>query len=367
MTPEQGHVIGKELNASYYEASVFTHYGVNEVFENVIRVALLARRQQRFWMTNLKHVQKPLLQEPFCPPRPHPPKIHVPLSDFEEQLLELLRSQLFSDAILLLGKTGFACHRVVLAAVSKTFFKLFTTDMTTNSDQYLLGSSLGLWGRSASDSSVASSVDTSSGTFNADTDQLINNSSKDADHCHNKLSNVQRASGKTALCSLSSNANELFNCNYLKRRASYHFLNDIPNVNSSKISLQKNLQHSLFQTISIEHYDNYDHNRPASLVQTLVTLAKIITPGALQQCLQFLYTGRIGYTEVPLPEVLDAAELLDITELQIIIKNLENSQTLDKQYFRENYRNEYLKKIKVCLKTLCIDQDTFAGRVQTPC
>lgn len=51
-----------ELGISYYETSVFTYFGVNEVFENAIRAALLARRQQRFWMTNLKKVQRPVLQ-----------------------------------------------------------------------------------------------------------------------------------------------------------------------------------------------------------------------------------------------------------------------------------------------------------------
>jgi hypothetical protein len=34
---------------------------VNEVFENAIHAALIARRQQRFWMTNLKKVQLPLV------------------------------------------------------------------------------------------------------------------------------------------------------------------------------------------------------------------------------------------------------------------------------------------------------------------
>lgn len=62
LTPEQGRLVGKEIGAPYYETSVLTHFGVSEVFENIIRAALLSRRQQRFWMTNLKHVQRPLLQ-----------------------------------------------------------------------------------------------------------------------------------------------------------------------------------------------------------------------------------------------------------------------------------------------------------------
>lgn len=60
--PDQARSIARELGLNYYETSVLTYYGVNEVFENAIRAALMGRRQQRFWMTNLKKVQRPLLQ-----------------------------------------------------------------------------------------------------------------------------------------------------------------------------------------------------------------------------------------------------------------------------------------------------------------
>ena len=60
--PDQARAVARELGVYYYETSVLTYYGVNEAFENAIRAALLARRHQRFWMTNLKKVQRPLLQ-----------------------------------------------------------------------------------------------------------------------------------------------------------------------------------------------------------------------------------------------------------------------------------------------------------------
>ena len=65
--PDQARAIAKELGVYYYETSVLTYYGVNEVFENAIRAALIARRQQRFWITNLKKVQRPLLQVCWTP------------------------------------------------------------------------------------------------------------------------------------------------------------------------------------------------------------------------------------------------------------------------------------------------------------
>lgn len=51
--PDEARAVAKELGIPYYETSVFTYFGVNEVFENAIRAALIARRQQRFWMTNV--------------------------------------------------------------------------------------------------------------------------------------------------------------------------------------------------------------------------------------------------------------------------------------------------------------------------
>lgn len=60
--PDEARSVARELGIYYYETSVFTYFGVNEVFENAIRAALIARRHQRFWITNLKRVQRPHLQ-----------------------------------------------------------------------------------------------------------------------------------------------------------------------------------------------------------------------------------------------------------------------------------------------------------------
>ncbi len=60
--PERGRAVAAELGLPYYETSVLTYFGVNQVFENAIRAALCARRHQRFWMTNLKKVLMPAVQ-----------------------------------------------------------------------------------------------------------------------------------------------------------------------------------------------------------------------------------------------------------------------------------------------------------------
>lgn len=73
--PDEARAVAKELGIPYYETSVLTYFGVNEVFENAIRAALINRRRERFWMTNLKRVQRPCLQAPFRPPKPTPPEV----------------------------------------------------------------------------------------------------------------------------------------------------------------------------------------------------------------------------------------------------------------------------------------------------
>ena len=53
--------MARDLGVDYFETSVLTYYGVDQMFENAIRAALIARRK-KFWMTNLKRVNRPMLQ-----------------------------------------------------------------------------------------------------------------------------------------------------------------------------------------------------------------------------------------------------------------------------------------------------------------
>ncbi len=63
VSPSCGRAAAIEMGLPYYEASVLTYFGVNEVFESAIRAALCARRQQRFWIYgHLKRVSGPQLQ-----------------------------------------------------------------------------------------------------------------------------------------------------------------------------------------------------------------------------------------------------------------------------------------------------------------
>jgi len=165
--PDQARAIASDLGLSYYETSVLTYYGVNAVFENAIRAALVSRRQQRFWLAGFKRVQRPLLQAPFCPPKPRYPDIYVTASTMNENLQTLYTRQAYTDVIFITGSVGFSAHRFYIAAAAPSLARLL---MMTNSD--ISCSDIGT--RSSSDCSMVSSVgDCSTGSSNDDTECLL--------------------------------------------------------------------------------------------------------------------------------------------------------------------------------------------------
>ncbi|XP_043866249.1 rho-related BTB domain-containing protein 1 isoform X2 [Drosophila mojavensis] len=273
--PDEARAVAKELGVSYYETSVFTYFGVNEVFENAIRSSLIARRQQRFWMTNLKKVQKPLLQAPFRPPKPPPPEVTVMVGHYRQDIYNMFLSQAYADLVLVVGGTKFAVHRFMLAAASSIFQRILNTELTD------------MGGRSSSESSMVSSTfgEATIADFNDDTEYLIRYESR-----------TQRM------------------WEHLKRRSSYQAL---PLVESKRSNdLNKELHHPVLLSLRQVQMEN---QRGVSSVQTIVTLSKVISPQALHQCLRFIYTGTIDKDCSNLQEIREAADLLELPQLTMLL------------------------------------------------
>ena len=357
LTPEQGRMIAKDIEAPYYETSVFTHYGVNEVFENVIRVALIARRQQRFWMTNLKHVRHSLIQKPFCPPKPSQIHLITPESQFEKQIIHLLQNQSYTDVILSIGKSGICAHKVILAASSTEFYKLFTMDLTSENDNLSNGIC-----RSVSDSSITSSSDNTIGNFNADTEQLISISSGSSDEKPpiNKL-NLLGASLNLTRNLLPSNI-DCSNGNFFKKRLSFHLEST---SNCFKSNVHKNISHPLFQLISIEYGDNimdFD-GRFVPPIQAVVSLSNI-TLETFQHVVKFIYSGRLNEQDInSFTELTEIAEVLNLRELLFLAKNLSNNKGSD-DYINQKHSNDYLMKFKLGLRRIWME-GLFSGMKNT--
>lgn len=276
--PDEARDVARELGVFYYETSVLTYYGVNEVFENAIRAALIARRQQRFWMTNLKKVQRPLLQAPFKPPPPSKPTVFVASSTYSEHLRQLWLSLSHTDVVLVVGSVGFSAHRFMLASSSRAFFWLFTLD---------------LMARCSSDSSMVSSL----GDFTDETECLVKSEQKQH-----------------------------------RRRASYQAL-----------PTGHDLEHPAFKSIKTVQQEG----------QVVVTLSKLITPGAMQQCLQFAYTGTVDRSQLNLQETRQAAEFLEIPQLLVL---LAKHPFVGPNHPNENYENHLKRR----LQDICLDQGLFA-------
>lgn len=126
ITPDMGRQVAREIGATYYETSVVTMWGVQHVFENAIRAALITRRHTRFWSSHLKGVQKPQLQPPYLPEKPDAPSVSVPSSMYKENLKGLLNSGMCSDVEFQVHGQAIKAHRVILCAAAPTFADLFS-------------------------------------------------------------------------------------------------------------------------------------------------------------------------------------------------------------------------------------------------
>ncbi|XP_055371909.1 rho-related BTB domain-containing protein 1 isoform X3 [Condylostylus longicornis] len=325
--PDEARAVAKELGIPYYETSVFTYFGVNEVFENAIRAALIARRQQRFWMTNLKKVQKPQLQAPFRPPKPPPPEIIVMPGTYRKDMYNMFLSQCYTDLILIVGSTKFAAHKFLLAANSPIFNRLLTTELSD------------LGGRSSSESSMVSSTfgEATTADFNDDTEYLIRSESKSARMWEQ-----------------------------LKRRSSYQAL---PLIESKRpADVYKDLNHPIFQNIRIVHVET---GRGTTTTQVVVTISKIITPQAMHQCLKFIYTGSIenefsqlqttpiGFLLMGLlsvfQEIKQAADFLELPQLTLLLSKPQNVLSQSE----ESIPNSTMS-IKEKIEKFCINQGNFS-------
>ena len=125
--PEIGRQTAREIGAyGYYETSIVTKFGVDDVFLNAIRAALVARRKSRPVLSSyLKRVQRPMLQEPYLPPKTQQPIAHVPNSKHLEEQASFYGDRELADVIFLAGSKQIYGHLFILVASSPVFAALF--------------------------------------------------------------------------------------------------------------------------------------------------------------------------------------------------------------------------------------------------
>ncbi|XP_034254976.1 rho-related BTB domain-containing protein 1 isoform X3 [Thrips palmi] len=314
--PDQARAIARELGVHYYETSVLSYYGVNEVFENAIRSALMARRQQRFWMTNLKKVQRPLLQAPFKPPKPPVPEIHISPSSYDNHMREMWIQQAHTDVIFVAGSVGFTAHRFMLASASPLLHRILMTDFSNELNT-----------RSSSESSMVSTFgEATQGDFNDDTEHLIRVDT-------GKPSRVWEQ---------------------LKRRSSCQILTCDSN---RRLDVSREMDHPAFLSIRVQQCEGLDHRgNPSSSLQTVITLSKLITPQAMNQVLQFMYTGTIDSQYCELQEIRQAAEFLELSDLHLFVSNVHSRE----EFLNTELILHYRKDLKKRFQDLCLGHGLFS-------
>ncbi|CAG7716727.1 unnamed protein product [Allacma fusca] len=289
--PEQARALANEFNVPYYETSVFTYHGVNQVFENAIRVALIARRNQRFWMTNLKHVQQPLLQAPYCPPSPMKElsPIEVYSGNFWGDIKSMLVSQYFPDLVFLTGGSELTAHRFVIAAGAPNMVQVLEPD-----DVLLV--------RRNSETSTASE------------------STVDETEC------------------------------LLRKNASVEAVGFLNSMFSSSTELDCKSARKARCPI-IEFVKTRDCVENLGTIQVVVQLTEKASIETVRTHLHFLYTGELPPTiQSPVDEVREAAELFNIPELLQYLESWARRDTKLTTELKKSYRQFF----KAALWAKCV-------------
>ncbi|KAG1686692.1 Rho-related BTB domain-containing protein 2 [Nymphon striatum] len=359
LTPDQGRAVACEIGAPYYETSVFTNYGVFCVFESIIRAALISRKQQRFWMTNLKRVRRPSLQVPFCPPKPPEPEIYVPESRFESNKRHLSDMQTYTDVIIVAEQdkkqNNFYAHKFFLAAAVPSMYKLFNLDLSSDvatserraSDSSIVSISVAVnqkFGKKKKGKKMqfqvdVSSVDASVGNFNIDTENLIKDDNCSLFGCSPPCYKLPTFLSSTLSCTSSLNVRDqgATSCTSRQRRNSWE------TSSSSNLTegVSRILNHPAYYSIQLRQSDGSDgRERTNPSLQTVLKLSSSISTSTFHQCLIFLYCGAIDKEACDINDLQQAAELMGIDELKAFISNMKNNEDFLNDVLKVNYVNK---------------------------
>lgn len=300
--PERGREAANKIGAYYYETSVFTQYGVEEMFENACRAALVGRRQRKIFTYQLKNVSKPKAVAPFLPPKPAQPEIIIPQSELRSNLSDLLENQSLCDVILETQGVCVEAHTICLIAASSVFYDVLTMDLASLE-------------ASKKEAETGKKSHFSLGVEFSDTDGLV--------------PNILTASSLT-----------------------------LDSVSSFTGLPTQVLNHPAFVCLQLKDCD--DPYNPGTKVQKIVlTLDSTITPKALQYIVHYLYTGKAKEDYKILEDVRTAAKLLELPYLCAMVTNLLNSES----YLNNALEMEFNEKLCARIKDLVLTKGVCPGEL----
>ncbi|KAK7582686.1 hypothetical protein V9T40_014131 [Parthenolecanium corni] len=330
--PDEARVVAREFGIHYYETSVLTYYGVNEVFENAIRAALISRRRQRFWMTNLKKVQRPLLQSPYCPPKPMPPPVQIQSSIFEENISWLWKTKMNADVVLVAGNVAFFAHKFMLAAASSLFHSIFVDEAERIA---ILAPAT-----SSSHSSLASTFgEAALAEFEGNTELLVD--------CENSPQSSFQSNEKSSDQVLPTSTEQ-------PNAKTFIIKSDLRHAAYSSVLTEFGVTEDTLFDLNSRTMDE-DEMGCDSSIRTTVTLSEKISPMAMTESLRFLYTCTIDPNFKSFQELKEVAQLLELNELSFYIDNFKGKDEFVNSELKQRVQMDFRDR----LTKICVDDNAF--------
>lgn len=128
LLPEAGRDLAAKIGAQYYETSVLEEFGLEHVFMNVMRAALVGRRSRHFYLAvgPLKNIEPPELQEPHLMPRPPMPIVLTSQLSVDVDFSSLIGGAAFVDVVFDIHGVAIGAHAACLAMSSAVFCDLLS-------------------------------------------------------------------------------------------------------------------------------------------------------------------------------------------------------------------------------------------------
>lgn len=275
---------------------------MSDVFNNVIRAAMVEKRKIRFWSSMLRRIRYPQIQAPLKLPPLQMPKIEIPEITLHRDLCNLIYDNSEGDVVFVVRGHQFSAHKICLAVSAQVFENLFIETEVIWTD------------------TVPAVIHRSLSSQN----QMITNKNTNSSP---PMDNSIRRS---------------------------HSTNDRPDhTNDFSIPI-----HSAFLTVEEESVDN--PFKPGELtVHTVVTVRNEVTPRAFQIILEYLYSGTVTKCSDCYEEVLIACRLLQLTNLAVMISNLANNE----EYLNSEVEKEFLEYRKKKLRDLALNKEKLTGNL----
>ena len=304
ITPDQGRAIAKEFGAPYYECSVFNRHGVEDVFSNVIRAAVVEKRKLRFWSAHFRRVQYPQIQAPMKPPPLTLPKVVVPESTLHDDFHKLLFHQSEGDVVFNVHGQCFRAHKICLAVSSLVFENLFTLELNNSNER--------------------------------------------------KTSKRVLSDASQTRCEVDIDVKALIEHEEIPE--SFEHLN----VNNNPDSIQTDridANHPAFTLVELNKPCDDPYKPGEVMTLTCATLNSDITPRGFQYVLEYLYTGKAKEDFECLDDAKIAAQLFDLSDLLLQISNVETHEA----YLNTELEKKFLESRKLKLRDLALKQEFLTG------